>query len=298
MRSDGTKMPLQNRAPLGLFYGALALFTESLCPTRRKLIPVNSGRTAGINYFSGQTFSIRIVHPFVHTRMPNRILLLFAHPRLEKSRAQRALLDAIAGVDQLTLHDLYEEYPEFNIDIRREQQLLASHDIIVWQHPIFWYSAPPLLKQWIDLVLEHGWAYGHGGTALAGKRVFNAVSSGGPREAYTVEGYHGYTLRQFLLPFQRTATLCHMDYLPPFAMLGVNRLSAEGVRAAAAQYRALLERLAAGDFDVEELHRHEYLNDWLASPLISPQASVLNTQSALETAPSASVDPGAKPTED
>jgi glutathione-regulated potassium-efflux system ancillary protein KefG len=194
--------------------------------------------------------------------MPNRILILFAHPRLEKSRAQRALLHAIEGEDYLTLHDLYETYPEFNVDIRREQELLLEHDIIVWQHPVFWYSAPPLLKQWIDLVFEYGWAYGRGGDRLAGKRIFNAVSTGGPREAYTVEGYHNFTLRQFLLPFQRTATLCHMDYLPPYALQGVNRLGEEQLRAGAGQYRALLRRLAAGDFAAEALHGYEYLNDW------------------------------------
>lgn len=198
--------------------------------------------------------------------MPNRILILFAHPRLEKSRAQQALLDAVRGLEQITLHDLYEEYPEFNIDVAREQQLLLKHDIIVWQHPVFWYSAPPLVKQWIDLVLEFGWAYGPGGTALTGKRIFNAVSTGGPRQAYTAEGYHGFTLREFLLPFQRTATLCHMTYLPPFALQGVNRMGQEQILYEAAQYRAVLRQLAAGSFNDDDFSQYAYLNDWVVGP--------------------------------
>ncbi len=70
----------------------------------------------------------------------------------------------------------------------------------MWHHPIYWYSCPPLLKQWIDLVLEVGWAYGKGGEQLRGKWILNAVSSGGSREVYQEEGRNRYTLRQFLAP--------------------------------------------------------------------------------------------------
>ena len=74
------------------------------------------------------------------------------------------------------MHDLYEAYPDFDIDVRREQELLAAHEVIVLQHPFYWYSAPALLKEWQDLVLEHGWAYGSGGTALRGKALLSAPS--------------------------------------------------------------------------------------------------------------------------
>src|SRR5690606_23594342 len=89
-----------------------------------------------------------------------RVLVLFAHPALEKSRVGRRLLDAIQSVPSVQIHDLYEEYPEFDIDVEREQELLRSHDVIVLMHPLYWYSTPALLKQWFDLVLEHGFAYG------------------------------------------------------------------------------------------------------------------------------------------
>lgn len=81
-----------------------------------------------------------------------RVLILFAHPRLEKSRANRALLDRMPRHAGITFHDLYEHYPDFNIDIRREQALLEKHDIVVLHHPFYWYSVPPLLKQYFDLV--------------------------------------------------------------------------------------------------------------------------------------------------
>ena len=94
-----------------------------------------------------------------------KILILFAHPALEKSRVHKVLLNYISDLDGITLNDLYENYPEFDIDIEKEQQLLVQHDIIVWQHPMCWYSAPALIKQWQDLVLEHGWAYSKNGYA-------------------------------------------------------------------------------------------------------------------------------------
>src|SRR6187402_1058580 len=102
-----------------------------------------------------------------------KTLILFAHPRLEKSRTNRALLARIPNHPDLFFNDLYEAYPDFNVDVEREKDLLIKHDVIIWQHPFFWYSCPPLLKQWIDLVLELGWAYGPNGNALKGKIIFN-----------------------------------------------------------------------------------------------------------------------------
>src|SRR5687767_4813346 len=141
-----------------------------------------------------------------------QILILFAHPALEKSRVQYSLLKALTGLEGVTINDLYERYPDFDIDIRREKKLLMSHDIIVWQHPFYWYSSPALLKQWEDLVLEHGWAYGKNGTALAGKKVFSVLTSGGTFAAYQEGGLNKYTLHEYLKPFEQTANLCDMIY--------------------------------------------------------------------------------------
>lgn len=116
--------------------------------------------------------------------MPEKILILFAHPRFEKSLNNKLLVRNIPEFDEITFHDLYECYPDFNIDVGFEKRLLTEHNVIVWQHPFYWYSAPPMLKQWIDLVLEFGWAYGPDGMQLRGKFIFNTITSGGQRAAY------------------------------------------------------------------------------------------------------------------
>jgi glutathione-regulated potassium-efflux system ancillary protein KefG len=197
-----------------------------------------------------------------------KLLILFAHPRFEKSRANKKLVNSIPKHPSITFHDLYEHYPNFNIDLEREKDLLLSHDVIIWQHPFYWYSAPPLLKQWIDMVLEFGWAYGPGGRALEGKIIFNALTSGGTREVYSKEGRNRFTIREFLAPFDQTAVLCKMKYLPPFAVQGTHRLSDEELNRLGLMYEKLIEILISGEFEVANLIEYEFLNDYLAGQLL------------------------------
>jgi glutathione-regulated potassium-efflux system ancillary protein KefG len=79
-----------------------------------------------------------------------RVLILFAHPVLERSRVNRRLLEAVKDLDGVTIQDLYEAYPTLAIDVQREQDLLLAHDVIVFQHPFYWYSVPAILKEWQD----------------------------------------------------------------------------------------------------------------------------------------------------
>lgn len=195
--------------------------------------------------------------------MANKILILFAHPKFEQSRTNQILVDSIPRNNDITFHDLYEHYADFNIDIEYEKQLLLDHDIIVWHHPLYWYSAPPLLKQWIDMVLEFGWAYGPGGEALKGKCVFNAFTSGGPREVYNREGRNRFTIHEFFASFEQTVRLCHMQYLPPFAVQGTHRLSDDQLRSFGSDYAEILTQMVAGDFNVGMLMKYPFLNDWL-----------------------------------
>ena len=197
--------------------------------------------------------------------MKNRILILFAHPRYEKSLNNRVLVSHIPKIPDITFHDLYELYPDFNIDIEMEKKLLLEHDVIVWMHPFYWYSAPALLKQWIDVVLEFGWAYGPGGTKLQGKMAFNVITTGGQRAVYSHDGYNRYTIKEFMTPFDQTAALCKMSYLPPFALHGTHRVTKEEALKTASQFGELLENIVTGRFSIDEIKKFDYLNDWIES---------------------------------
>jgi glutathione-regulated potassium-efflux system ancillary protein KefG len=181
----------------------------------------------------------------------SRVLVLFAHPALEKSRVNRRLVETVRGLQGVTFQDLYEAYPDFDVDVRREQGLLLAHDTLVLQHPFYWYSAPALLKQWLDLVLAHGWAYGTGGTALRGKRLLSAITTGGGETAYREEGHNRFTVRQLLAPIEQTARLCGMDYLPPFVVHGTHRLDAAGIDGAAREYGTFVAALTDDRVDFE-----------------------------------------------
>jgi glutathione-regulated potassium-efflux system ancillary protein KefG len=203
--------------------------------------------------------------------MKNRILILFAHPRFERSANNSFLLKSIPSIPEITFHDLYERYPDFNINVQFEKDLLSEHQIIIWQHPFYWYSSPPLIKQWIDLVLTFGWAYGPGGTALRDKIIFNSITSGGQRSAYGREGYNRFTVREFLAPFEQTAALCKMIYLPPFAIHGTHIISNADLTSMSGLYEKLLQRMLNGEFEIQEIVKFPYLNDWILSETTKTQ---------------------------
>ena len=179
----------------------------------------------------------------------SQVLILFAHPALEKSRVNRRLIAAVRDLPGVTFHDLYEAYPDFDIRVSREQALLEEHHHVVLQHPFYWYSTPALVKEREDLVLQHGWAYGTNGTALAGKTLLSAITTGGREEAYCAEGYNRFTIRQLLAPIEQTARLCGMRYLPPIVVHGTLGMERRSMERHAADYRRLVEGLRDGGVD-------------------------------------------------
>ncbi len=178
--------------------------------------------------------------------MPRGILVLHAHPAHAASRANKALRAAIEDLPGVLVHDLYETYPDFFIDVRREQDLLLGHDVVVFQHPFYWSSCPPLMKEWLDAVLEHGWAYGPDGDKLRGKAWMQAVTSAGSEDRYRHGGQNHFTIPELLRPFEQSARLCGMVYLPPFLTYSSTTRGEASLAAQAVRYRALIEQLADG----------------------------------------------------
>ena len=157
------------------------------------------------------------------------VLVIVAHPELDQSRANRRLLQAARALQResppgrLAVRDLYALYPDYLIDIGVEQAALAAARLVVWQQPIHWYGMPPLLKLWLDDVLAFGWAYGPGGTALRGKDLWLVASTGGPEDSYRPESYNRYFFDAFMPPYEQTAALCGMRFLPPLLLHGAHK---------------------------------------------------------------------------
>lgn len=182
------------------------------------------------------------------------ILVVAAHPSLEHSRVTRQLLQALAGpanaaAARVTVHDLYALYPDHFIDTAAEQAALSAARLVVWLHPIHWYSMPSLMKLWLDEVFAFGWAYGPGGKALTGKRLWLVTSTGGGADSYHPDGHHRHHFRDYLLPYEQTARLTGMCLLPPLVLHAAHRAGEAELAAHAGAFLDGVRRLARGESD-------------------------------------------------
>lgn len=189
-----------------------------------------------------------------------KVLILYAHPRPDRYGNNAFLAEAVRDLPGVTFVDLYAAYPRFEIDVAHEQAQLLAHDAIIFQFPLYWYSTPALLKEWQDLVLEYGFAYGSSGTALKDKLFASVITTGGPQRAYCRDGYQHFSLRELLQPLEQTANLCHMVFLPPLVLYAAGHAEEENrLQPHAGYYRAMLEALRDGTYDLDAAQKTETL---------------------------------------
>lgn len=169
------------------------------------------------------------------------VYVLAAHPDWRESRVNRLLVQQARGVPGVEVQDLYALYPDYDIDVDAEQARVGAAQLLVLLHPIQWYSMPAMMKLWLDEVLRYGWAYGRAGTALHGKDLWLVASTGGPEGSYHPQGYNRYFFDAFLPPYEQTATLCGMRFLPPLLLHGAHRASRDELEAHAQVFRNRLE---------------------------------------------------------
>ncbi|KJY84226.1 potassium transporter KefG [Vibrio galatheae] len=153
-----------------------------------------------------------------------KVLVLYSHPESQASVANQMMIKKIESLDHVTVHDLYAHYPDFFIDVAAEQKLLSQHDVIVFHHPLYMYSCPALLKEWLDRVLSKGFAFGKG-EAMKGKYWRSVITTGGKQEAFGKTGYNRYPLDEILQPFELTAALCQMHWIEPLVLYWARNVS-------------------------------------------------------------------------
>lgn len=158
-----------------------------------------------------------------------KTLVIVIHPDLENSVINKRWIEELNKYpEKYTIHDLHALYPDEQIDVAHEQELVAAHDKIIFQFPFYWFNCPPFLKRWLDLVLTHGWAYGKGsGYKLAGKKIALSIAAGIDEEDYRSGGRYKYTLKQLTAPFEITFDYIKADYKPLFAFYGAEHDATE-----------------------------------------------------------------------
>lgn len=185
-----------------------------------------------------------------------RALVVFADPSLHRSPTSRRVTEAVAALPGVRVQDLYQLYPDFYIDVRRERALLEAAPLVAFVFQLGWYAMPALLKEWFDTVFKPAWALAPPGR-LRGKAAWAAVACAGLASDYRPGALHGRPLEDYLAPLQQTATACGMAWLAPHAFYeasaddagdaGVAARRAEELRTLLAQYAAQVAHPAAAE---------------------------------------------------
>jgi putative NADPH-quinone reductase len=177
---------------------------------------------------------------------PNRVLVLYAHAAPQLSRVNRRMADAARMVDGVFVHDLYETYPDFYIDVARERILLAKAEAVVLLHPMQWYGMPALMKEWIDVVLHDTWAHGPGRSPTKGKACWLVTSTAGVEADFATGARHGRPFAEFLAPYEQIAAVCGMPWIAPHVLHGAHDVDAGTVDRHVDAFALGLQRLAGG----------------------------------------------------
>lgn len=176
-----------------------------------------------------------------------KTLVIVTHPNIETSVInKRWIAEMQKHPDQYHIHELYKAYPDGKIDVPREQALIEAHDRIIFQFPFYWFSSPPLLKQWQDEVLTYGWAYGSkSGYKAGGKKIALAITAGIDEDEYQPGAKYKYTLQELTRPFELTFEYIRADYQGFHAFYGIELNASEAwIDSSVAPFMDFLESFA------------------------------------------------------
>lgn len=165
-----------------------------------------------------------------------KTLVIVTHPNIAESRINKAWIQELQNHSNITVHQLYQAYPDERIDVSKEQKLLEAHDRIIFQYPFYWYSSPPLLKKWLDTVLSYGWAFGPGGDKMQGKEIGVAISTYGSEESYHPKGANRFSIEELTYPMSATSNYIGARFMPIFSLSDVSNVTEEELEQSKTNY--------------------------------------------------------------
>lgn len=143
----------------------------------------------------------------INTLMYPKVLVILAHPNLEKSFSNKLIIESLVDKNIL-VRDIAKLYPDFKINTDTEQTSLLEADVIIFQFPLYWYSVPGILKEWMDNIFVKGFAFGKDGHKLKDKKLLVSITAGSSGKLYPKE-----TIEKIVFPFKGLADYCKMNYL-------------------------------------------------------------------------------------
>lgn len=169
-----------------------------------------------------------------------KTLVILAHPNIEGSVANKKWKEEAEKNSDVIVHNIYEAYPDGNIDVNKELKLLTETENLILQFPIYWFNCPPLLKTWFDEVIMAA-HFVEENKILAGKKIGLAVTTGGQKERY--DGTYGVTLAEVLTPFRLSIKYLNAIELPIHSIHGImgENINEEEVLKSAKEYGEYLK---------------------------------------------------------
>ncbi len=138
-----------------------------------------------------------------------KTLIVVAHPDAADSSTQQ-FLKASARLPDVAWYELSDDW---QADIAGEQTRLLAYERIIWQFPLYWYSSPANLKEWLDSVFTDDFP-----DRLKGRELGLVVTLGVSAKSFQAGGREQFTLSELMRPFQALANRCGMTFLPIFAI--------------------------------------------------------------------------------
>lgn len=127
-----------------------------------------------------------------------KTLVLFAHPFLEFSDNSRELTNFYERHQHYTFRDLYEEYPDFHVQAFRERKRLKDYDRFIFHFPLIWFGMPPLLRLWLDEVVDGNWLKDPLQNPFYGKEIFILVTTRSKQRSFGRNGKHHYSVEELI----------------------------------------------------------------------------------------------------
>ena len=171
-----------------------------------------------------------------------KTLLVVGHPRLGESTTQQFLKAAAGECSNVTWHEL-----QLPFEVTQEQALIQQHDRIIVQFPLYWYSAPAVVRQWFDEVWRMPLTTGNY-RLLRGKQLGVVVTAGAARNEFQAGGKQGATMDEVLRPYQMTARVTEMEYLPALPIYQFNYLSEQAKQELYITYQSYISNPEHGHF--------------------------------------------------
>ncbi|WP_429970415.1 NAD(P)H-dependent oxidoreductase [Fructilactobacillus sp. Tb1] len=144
-----------------------------------------------------------------------KTLVIVSHPEYHDSGTQGFLKRATEGLENVTWHYLSESE---QLDITAEQKLLMQHDRIIFQFPMYWYSAPATLKKWEDDVLTRAFTFKNEKGMLAGKEFGIVTTLGYPEKDFQAGATEGFSISEILVPYRALAHRAGMKFMSPLVI--------------------------------------------------------------------------------